>query len=65
MGFLAPSNGPGGQHFARLLSLWAVVLVRGSGCTSGLQMLIEGQLLLFLLLQAVPSAALQESRSAL
>lgn len=64
MGFFIPSNGPGGWYFARLLSLWAVVLVHGSRCTSGLQMLIEGQLLLFLLLQAVPITALQESRSA-
>lgn len=61
------SNGLRGLHFARPFSLCTVLLVYGSGFAgclfiSQLQIPTDSQLLSFLLLQTVPSAALQEIR---
>lgn len=67
LAFLLSSNGSSGLHFARPFSLCTVLLVYGSGFAgwlfiSQLQIPTESQLLFFLLLQTVPSAALQEIR---
>lgn len=65
MAFLFSSNGLRGLLFARPFSLCTVLLVYGSGFAGCLYISAtntNSQLLSFLLLQTVPSAALQEIR---